>query len=192
MPPKSCPPHKIVNPKTGKCVLKTGAIGKKLVPGLHEPLPSVSIVKPMDMTPSKLLFLNQIIEFYQIKDSNYVYLADRIGNMLYFGREDVYVNDLLQTLEIKDKEMRGIASDEALADFINKIVIPKINRKLKESITSKSLKLTLNPMNTIIISKKPYICYEDVLYADAILEAGDNAVSFTLLSETDELITLTF
>ena len=28
---KECPENKIVNPKTGRCVLKTGAIGKKLL-----------------------------------------------------------------------------------------------------------------------------------------------------------------
>jgi|TARA_Y100000389_G_scaffold196124_1_gene228515 hypothetical protein len=28
---KECPDNKIINPKTGRCVLKTGAIGKKLL-----------------------------------------------------------------------------------------------------------------------------------------------------------------
>jgi len=28
---KECPENKIVNPQTGRCVLKTGAIGKKLL-----------------------------------------------------------------------------------------------------------------------------------------------------------------
>lgn len=28
---KECPDDKIINPETGRCVLKTGAIGKKLL-----------------------------------------------------------------------------------------------------------------------------------------------------------------
>lgn len=28
---KECPEEKIINPKTGRCVLKTGAIGRKLL-----------------------------------------------------------------------------------------------------------------------------------------------------------------
>lgn len=31
MPLKQCPPGKIMNPTTGRCVEKTGSIGKKLV-----------------------------------------------------------------------------------------------------------------------------------------------------------------
>ena len=29
--PKECPPDKILNPKTGRCVLRTGKIGKQII-----------------------------------------------------------------------------------------------------------------------------------------------------------------
>ena len=42
--PKTCPPDKIINPATGRCVSRTGAIGRNLLAGVSAP--TVTVPKP--------------------------------------------------------------------------------------------------------------------------------------------------
>ncbi len=53
MPPKICPPDKIINPHTGMCVKKDGVVGKQLLAGTYQlKLPITKVVvakKPIQM-----------------------------------------------------------------------------------------------------------------------------------------------
>ena len=72
---KPCPPGKIRNPKTGRCVSKTGAVGKKLVtpapkPKTTTPKPKTTTPKPKTTTPSSDIYGNAYEEeFLQAREN---------------------------------------------------------------------------------------------------------------------------
>ena len=51
---KVCPPNKILNPVTNKCVLKTGAIGKKILMKQKTPTPKPKTPTPKPKTPANI------------------------------------------------------------------------------------------------------------------------------------------
>ena len=52
---KRCPPNKILNPKTDRCVLKTGAIGKELLKGIKNIKESIKNNDKKECPPDKIL-----------------------------------------------------------------------------------------------------------------------------------------
>ena len=103
MPPKSCQADKILNPKTNRCVLKTGKIGKQLLKQ-QEPISSTkepSLPQKGDQSANNLAFLNAIAPFYSYDHSlDFDYLRDLIKESLN-DRLDPSVIELLKTLKME-------------------------------------------------------------------------------------------
>ena len=111
MPPKVCPPNKILNPHTGMCVQKNGTIGKQLLAGTYQakkPQASISVTKKT--IPMKV---------------KYPHVVKWIKNELIYGDTKAFFMDLID----KDAVHAAIIK-------VSEIIVPELTKIFNESQTN--------------------------------------------------------
>jgi hypothetical protein len=108
MPPKVCPPDKILNPHTGMCVKKDGVVGKQLLSGTYQvkiPQSSLPVVKKL--IPMKV---------------KYPHVVDWIKNELIYGDTKAFFMALID----KDAVQSAIIQ-------VSEIIVPQLTKIFNKS-----------------------------------------------------------
>ena len=180
MPPKICPSDKIINPKTQRCVSKTGKIGKQLLNKKSKIPLSMKTTQQFkqssDLTMDQIDFLNTLAPFYTYSSNHFGYLYDVIIDyeVNYSSNpENMKLPENIQLLKlIKILGLYKPRIHQFNERFYNQMV-DKIDKKLEEKVSSKPLLLLFNSNLRVTIQRDDKLRLGDILNATRIF-ASDN------------------
>ncbi len=129
MPPKKCPSDKVLNPYTGICVKKDGAIGKQILAGTYKP-----------KSPSTQTFKapKQPIKF----KPKYPNIAKWIEENLIYGDTKAFFMDSIDKQAVKDAIIK-----------VSEIVAPELNKILSQQHDSMNI---YSEVHNLILLASPW------------------------------------